>query len=207
MIISKTNCTTFILTLAMISCLADAEPGDQEKAQRKDREHHHGVRATVVRIFRALDSDGNRIITLDEFLARPLEKAADQFDRIDADDDGVISFEEFSALRADRLAHSDIDVEELRACIAEHLNTEVPERPSLETRFDIVDSNGDGFIDIDEFVDARTDSNKFNRIDADADAAITPKEMAVALQALRQHRRIRQACLEEERDGRELLEG
>jgi Ca2+-binding EF-hand superfamily protein len=180
-----------------------AAPGDGERVAR------HGPRRRIARAFRHMDVDENGVITLDEFLAKPEEKAAGQFDRIDVDDDQLISLAEFSDIHdnGDGDNNDDIDRDELQACIAEKLDTEVPDRPDIETRFDLIDTNADGSLDIDEFTTAKVSgaTDKFNQIDTDADGALTPEELMAALGAKREHRQVRRECVEEQRDVTDLL--
>ena len=161
----------------------------------------------VERIFDKLDSDENGIITLDEFVTITLEKASHQFNRIDTDDDDLISLDEFLAVHHERPDDSEIDVEEPAACIEQSIGTEIAEVPDRETRFNEIDANADGFIDLDEFVAAKTNSAtlRFNVIDEDADGGITPEELLAALTLQQEQRDVRRACVEEQQNIAELL--
>lgn len=167
---------------------------------------HGGSEARAVRIFGALDSDGNDIITLDEFLARPMERASFRFDLFDTDDDGLISRDEFNIAHTPPLQDTDIDIDALHACIADNLSGDLYQ-PDPDARFDEFDSNGDGFIDPDEFSTARTAhaTDKFNLLDVDADNALSQLELEGALQYMSERRAIRRNCIEEQRDINELL--
>ena len=221
----KVTLPTLVLALATTSTVAFAQVrGDSDRAdraavngtdrvrpdgERPDR-RRHGPRQRIIHIFKSLDSDENRVVTLDEFLAKPLAKAESQFERIDTDDDGLISYEEFLAVHGDRPDHDDvdIDVDELRACIADSTGEDVPERPDPETRFDLIDTNSDGYIDLDEFSVAKTNSaeEKFYEINTDADGGITIQELAASLLAKRERREIRRDCVEEQQEVNDLLE-
>lgn len=183
-----------------------ADAGSTGHQERMDPARHQaGIKGRVARIFRQLDIDGNDIITLDEFLAKSLENVSHRFDHIDTDHDELISWEEFSAVQHN--LPDDLDSDALRACIAEHLETDIPDRPDRESRFNEIDSSGDGFIDLDEFTTARTAgvTDKFNRIDADADGAITKRELFEALNSMRERHKIRHDCIEEQWDITALL--
>lgn len=201
-----------VVTAAPSDRAVDRQLTDRPSDRVTDRAngHRQNPRHKVNRIFNALDTDENEIITLDEFLAKPLEKAEQQFDRIDTDDDGLISLDEFLAVGHDRDddERPDIDRDAVRACMEEELEREIPERPDRETRFDEVDTNDDGYIDFDEFVDAKMQkaTDKFYAIDEDADGGITKEELYAALQDQREVRAVRRACIEEQRDVEELLE-
>ena len=167
------------------------------------------VEQKVERIMNALDTDESGTITLDEWLVKATTKAENRFNRIDTDDDGLISLEEFLAVGSRRGNHSDIDRDAVRQCVADATGEEIPERPDRETRFDEVDTNDDGFIDLDEMIAAVTSgaTDKFNRIDADDDGAITEEELTAALEARSDIRDIRRDCVEEQRETEELLAG
>ncbi len=170
--------------------------------------HRHGkLRLKVYRIFNALDTDGSDTITLDEWLSNITQKAEKQFDRIDTDDDQLISLEEFLAVGSDR--GDDIDRDAVRACVADALGQDVPERPDRETRFDEIDTNDDGYIDFDEFLDVKTDkaTDRFHHIDADGDGAITKQELAQALKQHRERRGIVRECVADQRETSQLMEG
>jgi len=163
------------------------------------------LRHKVARIFNAMDTDGSDTITLDEWLVKTTAKAERQFDRIDSDDDSLISLEEFQAIGPDR--NDDIDRDAVRACVADATGDDVPERPARDTAFDEIDTNDDGFIDLDEFLAVKTEgaTNRFNHIDADGDGAITKQELAKALMQHREHRRAVRDCVEDQRETDELL--
>lgn len=177
-------------------------------APGNDRAGPDNLRVKVNRIFNVLDTDLSDTITLDEWLVRLSDKAARQFDRIDTDDDELISLEEFLAIGAGR-SDSGIDPAEVRACIEEQTGETLPARPDREARFAAIDTNGDGFLDFDEFLSAKTEhgADRFNAIDADADGAITRVELAAAFTSQRDRRAIRRACVDEQRDLAELVEG
>ena len=196
-----------VTAAALVSSVSVAYAAPGDRAAASGNGEGHGLRHKVNRIFGALDTDGSETITLDEWLSKPSDKAADQFDRIDTDDDDLISLEEFLALGGDR--GDDIDRDELRACVADATGSDVPERPDRETRFENADTNGDGFIDFDEFLAGKTENatERFNRIDTDDDGAITKIELAEALSAKREHRRAVRDCVEDQQETDELLNG
>ncbi len=212
---SKRFIPVLILLLSTTSLVATAEPQGKGKHKARGDRHHGNPEMKVERIFRTLDIDENGVITVDEFLAKPLRKAERQYNRIDADDDGLISLEEFLAVhndrndrRRDRREDLEIDVDELKACIAERLGTEIPERPDRETAFSQIDTNADGFVDLGEFVTAKTNSasDKFDRIDTNADGGITPEELIASMESHKERREIKRACIEEQQDLDELLD-
>ena len=187
----------------------DQEQAGQQQSNMRRTDRTGNLRQKVNRIFNALDTDENEIITLSEFLVKTTKKAANQFDRIDTDDDELISREEFLAIGGDRNNNTDIDVDALRACVADQLGEDLVVRDDPDSRFDAIDTNDDGFIDFDEFLASRTEgaTNRFNVIDADSDGGITKIELAQALMQHRERRVARRACAEDQQETDELLEG
>ena len=124
----------------------DAQLSREEmRAMRGDR-HHRGRRGGMHSLRGAdANSDGN--ITRDEFLARPLQ----HFDRLDANDDGVIS----TAERPQRPEHQ----------------AQRADRPNR-------DANGDGQFSRTEF--AAMGARTFERLDANSDGQVTRAEAEAA---------------------------
>jgi len=182
-----------------------AERNARDGAERPQGDRHGKLRHKVARIFNAMDTDGSDTITLDEWLVKTTAKAERQFDRIDSDDDNLISLEEFQAIGPDH--DNEVDRDAVRACVAEATGEDVPERPDRDTAFDEFDTNDDGFIDLDEFLAVKTEgaTHRFNTIDADGDGAITMQELAEALMQHREHRRTVRDCVEDQRETDELL--
>ena len=180
---------------------------DAERPEKPQRDHAMNLRHKVKRIFNALDLDDSDTITLDEWLVKTTKKAEKHFDRIDANDDNLISLEEFLAVGDDRDKDLEVDSEAIRACVADATGEAAPERADRNTAFDRIDTNDDGFIDPDEFLAAKTEkaSAKFNAIDADGDGAITKQELAEALKHLRELKRARRDCVEDQREADDLI--
>jgi Ca2+-binding EF-hand superfamily protein len=180
---------------------------DAERPEKPQRDHAIKLRHKVKRIFNAVDLDGSGTITLDEWLVKTTEKAKKHFDRIDANDDSLISPQEFLAAGHDRDKDLEVDPEELRACVADATGEAAPERPDRDTEFDRIDTNDDGFIDPDEFLAAKTEqaTSRFNAIDTDGDGAITKQELAEALKHLHEIKRVRRDCVEDQREADDLI--
>jgi Ca2+-binding EF-hand superfamily protein len=127
--------------------------GRSERGHRGWRRHRGGGMHVLTRA----DANNDGDITRDEFLARPLE----HFDRLDANDDGVIS----TAERPQRGERGGRGEGERRA-----------DRPNP-------DANGDGSFSRAEF--AAMGAHVFERLDGDDDGRVTREEA----QAARGHHR------------------
>jgi Ca2+-binding EF-hand superfamily protein len=182
--------------------------GNADGAMFQARRHHGSPEFRARRIFRALDLDESDSLTLDELLARPASHWPDRFDRMDADDDGLISRDEYLNAH-ERFDEMDIDIDALHACVAEQMGSGWTGPADRETRFDEMDTNDDGFVDQDEFVAARESAieERFNLIDADGDGAISLEELIEALERRRERHAIRRDCIDEQREISELLDG
>jgi Ca2+-binding EF-hand superfamily protein len=124
------------------------------------RGHHRGGRGGGMHSLRGADANNDGNITRDEFLARPIE----HFDRLDANDDGVIS----AAERPQRPERGD---RAGRGARAGHRG---------------LDANNDGQISRAEF--AAMGAGMFDRLDANGDGRVTREEA----QAARPHHRERE---------------
>ncbi len=155
----------------------------------------------VDRIFNAVDLNEDGSISLDEFLAKRLDKAPQQFDRIDTDDDQLISLDELQAA-----SHHDwdenIDMTELKNCVEAELDIDFPNFLSPEERFSTADTNEDGFLDMDEFVAAKTlrAEERFNKIDLDSDGLISKAELTTAFKKLYAFRKVLGTCIQQQKD-------
>lgn len=179
-----------------------------------ERNGNGGSEFRAQRILASLDLDGSGDISLDEYLAKPNGSRFDQFDRLDADDDGLISEDEY--LNAQGAGYNgggfngmDIDFDELRVCIEEQGGSIWMTPPDRAAHFIEMDVNADGFVDPDEFETAREDRavERFMLIDTDADGVITESELTEALGEMGQHRSVRRECINEQRDLNSLQGG
>ncbi len=200
----KTLLSLAISTILSISTAATALA--DERRGNNNRGGYGDIEQKVERLFNILDTDENNSISLDELLSKKLEKAANKFDRLDTDDNELISLEGLLAAHNGR-NNDDIDREALRACIEAEPGIELPEFVTLEERFDLADSNDDGFIDRDEFATAKTSNTteKFLLIDTDNDEGISKEEMKVALEKLYALHNARRTCRQQQADLSDII--
>lgn len=178
----------------------DAAPDSRERLNpmRGERmvERPRPERHAPGRLIRNMDSNDDKLISHDEFIAQRTEHYDRQFDHRDINDDGLLSSEE-SGPRHPAL-DPDIDIAEFRACIAENGSD-----PDLEEdRFAAADANGDGSLSKEEFfmhLEQRA-FDQFGRIDADGNGQLTPQELAGNMQDRNVHRRVVRMCLREAGD-------
>ncbi len=126
------------------------------------------------------DSDGDGLVTLEEFSTLHNEQAAARFVALDSDGDGVISSEEH-ATRPARGAGAGMSSGEraaLHQCMENELDATLPMPSDPETRFAASDSNGDGAIDSEEFAAAAATrgAERFAGLDSDGDGVIAIEE-------------------------------
>lgn len=183
--------------------------GDKSTGGSKNLQGHHAgkQRQKTKHIFSAADLDGSDTITLDEWLVKTTKKAERWVDRRDADDDGLISLEEFMAEGNRRGADVEIDYDALRACVADAIGEDVPERPDRATVFSQIDANDDGFVNADELLAWMTEkaTGRFNATDVDGDGAISKQEVITALEQRRERKRVRRDCVQDHREAVELI--
>ena len=154
------------------------------------------ARQSQLRMLRQLDSDGDQLISLEEFTARGTANYERQFNRADRDDDGLVSADEARPRR--RGPAKDIDTAALRECIAENGGLNEIE----EDRFAAADKDGDGALSQEEFfmqLEQRA-YDQFARMDTDADGQLTGAELAASMQGRNEQRRIVRECVSEQID-------
>jgi len=156
-----------------------------------------------------LDTNGDGVLTVDEFTVNNSDRASKHFDRKDSDGDGVLSLEEFSATggRGRHAELDSLDTDALQVCMEEILGYELPERSDAETVFNEMDTSGDGAVDIDEFLTAGElrAAERFDQIDADGSGDITSDEVEAGQTAKQERREARRTCVAEQVDENDLV--
>ncbi|MBE1299348.1 MAG: hypothetical protein GJ680_05505 [Alteromonadaceae bacterium] len=199
---NKSKVAVLVGSLLITSLIASAavhakggKRGDRDGEQRAEQR------------FNNLDTNGDAVLSLDEFTANVAENTERRFTRKDSDEDGLLSLEEATTRRNGEAAadYSDI-AEDIIACVAdlaaEDDSIVVPDADkfqSPEDRFNAVDTSGDGFIDLEEAqasaLSKKTDA--FDSIDADEDGLITFEEVQAAGESRKATRQAVRECIEE----------
>ena len=186
-------------SLAASSFAQDAQSGEGARGKQDRgelRDARRPAKQGQLRMLRHIDSDGDMLISLEEFTARGTANYERQFNRADRDDDGLVSPDEARPRRHGPA--EDIDTAALRECIAE--NGGLTETD--EDRFAAADKDGDGALSQEEFfmqLEQRA-YDQFARMDTDADGQLTGAELAANVQGRNEQRRIVRQCVSEQVD-------
>lgn len=154
------------------------------------------------RLMSKLDTNGDNLLTLDEFQSRPM-RHVNHFERADKNRDGLLSLDEIKNARPGRRGprpDDELDREAMRACIEEASGEGPAGPPDPQEMFTAADTNGDGFLDQQEAAAARDEhrAEKFHRLDVNGDSAVSRDELLAGLQARAERWRIFRACREEQ---------
>jgi len=169
--------------------------------QAQDAERGRGARGPVdpAQVISRLDTNEDGVISEDEFLTARLDRAERGFNRRDRDDDGFISSDETGRRRH---ANQDVDREAFLQCLRDELGDDFEASLSGEERFAATDTNDDGLLSLDEVLAALETraSEKFDRIDTDDDGFISLEELEAAFAEKQNRHEIIRACKEEAAD-------
>ena len=138
--------TAIISTLTLCASAAIAHPDANHSGS--------GQKAPAKQVVRAMDTDGDGLISFEEFKLPEKRRGADRLEAADTDGDGNIS-------RA-----------EMEAQLAEHVAADT-ER--AEKRFEQADINGDGFVTPEERKQVA-----FEMLDENQDGYLSAEELAKA---------------------------
>lgn len=157
--------------------------------------------------FNRADTNQDGAIDLDEMIAAATAKVEGKFESKDTDLDGFITFEEFTASGR---AGTDLTeyAEDIVQCVAdlkEELGSETIQVPAVEDfkssqeKFDALDVNLDGQIELAEAIDKAVEkaTEKFATLDADDDGFVTPEEKKAHAEAHKGTRRAIKHCIKE----------
>ena len=154
---TKTPITASLLTLLLaITQPASGQPNGPHA------EGKGGKKPSPDRMIQRLDSDGDGLVSFEEFQLPEKRRGADRLDEADADGDGNVS-------RAEMEAQLNAQLEAVKA--------------KAEARFEQADSNDDGFITPEERKQVA-----FQMLDINDDGYLSPEELAAGK---KHHRRPR----------------
>jgi Ca2+-binding EF-hand superfamily protein len=165
-------------------------------------------------LLKRLDTNGDGILTLDEFSSRNAKRAKRLFKRLDQNGDSALSLDEFSVAGGPGGDHGgpggpgdDLDQNALELCMEEILGYELPQPPTAEEAFAAADTNEDDSVDLEEFLaadDARA-AERFAEIDGDSDGGITKEEIKAYRATEKERHKAHRTCVAEQLDVEELL--
>ena len=133
-------------------------------------------------VFERMDQDGDGAISLAEFTAAAGKRAERAMTHLDADENGVVTGDEFKDAHVDRPRRErrgERGGERRGVRDRERLGDGKPARPFSPPQFSEVDENGDGQITLDELTAhhvARA-TERFARLDKDGDESLTREEL------------------------------
>ena len=158
-----------------------------DRGERPDRPDHRPL-------LRRADTDDDGLISEAEFVADHVGDVEERFMHRDTNGDGTLDRDEAGERERPGM---DINIEELRACIASYGEDPDDDR----NRFDIADTDGDGLLTLLEFSTYLQERAYvlFARLDANVDGYISPDELQADMDERDNHRRIVKACMEEVR--------
>jgi len=144
-----------------------------------------------------MDYNDDGVVTEEDLLNRMLESAEKRFNRMDSDDNSLVSLSEFSNKRG---RPGPFDHEAVKQCIAETVGDSFPIPPSREEAFAEADSDADESINSSEyatFISNRA-AQRFSFMDTDSDGILSEEEMTGAIETRKEMRQIHRNCAAEQ---------
>ncbi len=165
--------TAFVATTAVLSIA---------QANAFERGGHRGAGG-----FDKIDVNQDGQLSLDELTTPKMSKVERKFNQKDADDDGLISFEEFQQTRRGTITDLSDIANEIVQCVADikaetgNDDIMVPTADkfiSPTEKFEATDTSGDGFISLEELQDKVVEkvAASFLLMDLDADGLVNEDE-------------------------------
>jgi Ca2+-binding EF-hand superfamily protein len=172
-----------LVTVFCQSAIAQPPPvGGERGGEQRGSQQNNQAEPDVASILNRMDTDGDGVVSLEDFVSRGIERTEKHFDRLDSDSDGFVSEEEYTTTRG-RESDTDIDRDILKQCIEETTGLTLNVRPSREDAFISADTDNDGFLSSDEFIIDYTVhvTEKFSELDSNGDAVISEEEVSAKI--------------------------
>jgi len=169
-----------LVTVFCQSAIAQPPPGGGEGgAENRGQQQNNQAEPDAASILNRMDSDGDGVVTLEDFVSRGIERTEKHFDRLSSDADGYVSEEEYTTNHGLE-SNTDIDHDILKQCIEETTELTLNVRPSREDAFISADTDNDGYLSSDEFVIEHTAhvTEKFSELDSNGDGVISEDEVS-----------------------------
>ena len=190
---------TLLGTVTFNAAAQDVDRSNRERGMSVRNEHAasrpvSAPLSALRSLIERADSDKDGFVSQTEFVDRQTANTDSNFDHRDRNRDGNLDRDEAGERERPGL---DIDIEELRECIASY-----GEDPDQEIdRFDVADLNGDGLLSFVEFATYLQERAHalFDRIDTNDDGYISEAEVQADHDRRENYRRIVKACMEEVR--------
>lgn len=201
-----------LITTAIIGAIATTLLFTVQTSNAKDK--HGSPERKVAKQFKRLDSNDDRILDLSELLIPALNKAEKKFTRRDADEDGLLTFEEATKGKGGKHDLSEI-AEEIVQCVAD-IKAETGNRFILELsaenfqtqreKFDNADTSGDELLDLDEVLAEKTRrvTVAFNKMDKNDTDTVSLREYIIYKKQQFATRRAVRSCVDELTDDEEF---
>ena len=161
--------------------------------------------------FNSADTNQDGALDLDEMIAAATTKVETKFSEKDTDQDGFVTFDEFTASGRASLDLTEyaVDIVQCVSDLKEELGSETIQVPAVEDfkspqeKFDDIDTNLDGLVELTEAIDAATAkaSEKFQTLDTDEDGLVTKEEKKAHAEAHKGTRRAIKTCIKEITEG------
>ena len=163
-----------VAVVFFIGSLTAAQAGEYNKKHNKMGKGHTGSGMMMDMHFNDLDSDGNSVLSFEEFKQRFPTSTEKSFNTLDTDRNGTLSHDEWHRFKE---MHRDMEPYHKKE---KFHGTDLPDPSGFNAAFSDMDKNGDDKVNIPEFRSRfpnGTEHEKvFNAVDLDRNGYLTEKE-------------------------------